>query len=137
LDRTRIFVSFDSGSDSDLLGQLRTQSKKKGAQFEISSQTRPGEISDTWTEESRRDITAVDEVVVICNEHTKESVRTATELKIAQDSGVPYLLLWARRGMMCTKPIGATQLDGMYSWGAETVELQIQDVRRKFEAKNA
>ena len=49
----------------------------------------------------------------------------AAELRIAQEEEKPYLLLWGRREMMCTKPHGARSSDAMYRWTRDTPESQM------------
>jgi len=64
-------------------------------------------------------------VVVICGEHTNASPNVAAELRVAQEEGKPYLLVWGRRERMCTKPVGAKPTDSMYSWTREILENQM------------
>jgi len=62
---------------------------------------------------------------VICGEHTEESMSVSAELRIAQDEQKPYFLLWGRRASMCTKPVGAKNADGMFSWTWAILRNQI------------
>ena len=62
---------------------------------------------------------------MICGEHTNDSARVAAELRMAQEEGKPYMLLWGRRERMCTKPSGARPSDAMYSWTPDVLENQI------------
>ena len=78
----------------------------------------------------RNRIRAADEVVLICGEHTSDSPRMAAELRIALEESKPYLLLWGRREMMCTKPIGAKSTDAMYSWTRDVLESQMSATLR-------
>ena len=73
-------------------------------------------------------------MIVICSEHTGSSTRVSAELLIAQEEGIPYFLLWGRREIMCTKPIGAKPSEGMYSWTRQVLRDQISVVHRKAEA---
>ncbi len=125
MTRIRIFVSFDGDHDVDLHDRLRADSMRRGSAFEFSAHSQGGTISDTWTTTSRNRIRAADEVVVICGEHTNASPRVAAELRIAREEGKPYLLLWGRRELMCTKPEGAKPTDAMYSWTRDILENQI------------
>jgi hypothetical protein len=82
-------------------------------------------MTEAWTASSRTQIRAAEEVVVICGEHTNASPRVAAELRIVQEEGKPYLLLWGRRELMCTKPNGAKPTDAMYSWSPDILESQM------------
>jgi len=121
----RIFVSFDGDHDADLHDRLHTQSKQPGSSFELAACSRGEAMSDAWASSSRSRIRDVDELVVICGEHTHESLRVSAELRIAQEESKPYMLLWGRREQMCTKPDGARPGDAMYSWNREILEHQL------------
>jgi hypothetical protein len=126
----RIFMSFDLDHDRDLHDRLLEQSRSRSA-FAIADRSEGGAITDRWTERVRGRIAASDEVVVICGEHTDESSRVSAELKIAQEEGKPYVLLWGRRERMCKKPKSARADDGMYSWTTEILQQQITSVLRR------
>jgi len=121
----RIFVSFDGDHDADLHDLLHAQSVRHGSAFEFSARSQGGAMTEAWTASSRTRIRDADEVVVICGEHTNASPRVAAELRIAQEEGKPYLLLWGRRELMCTKPVGAKPADAMYSWTRDILESQM------------
>ncbi len=130
MTRTRVFVSFDRENDADLLALLRSQAKQPGSSFEILPGAPGGSADEVSEERARTEIQAADEVVVICGEHTHESKRIAVELGIAREESKPYLLLWGRREKMCTKPVGSTNADAMYSWTREILESQISMILR-------
>ncbi len=88
-------------------------------------------MTDGWDERVRRQISGVDEVIVICGEHTASSVRVNAELRIAQEEQKPYFLLWGRRESMCTKPVGSKRDEGMYSWTREILQNQIVTTLRQ------
>ena len=90
-----------------------------------------GAIDATWAERVRGRITAADEVVVICGEHTDAAKRVSAELRIAQEEKKPYVLLWGRRERMCKKPSSARLDDGMYNWSAGILDQQILSVLRR------
>jgi hypothetical protein len=121
----RIFVSFDGDHDGDLRERLEADSVRPGCSFVFSAQSQCGALNDAWNASSRHRIRAVDEVVILCGEHTNASPRVAAELRIAQEEGKPYLLVWGRRDRMCTKPEGAKTTDAMYSWAKDILESQI------------
>lgn len=119
----RIFVSYDIENDADLCDRLLDQSNHGGSGFEIAGVSE--KASDPEGERVRRRIDAADEVIVLCGEHTDESPRASSELKIAQEEEKPYLLLWGRREVMCKRPVSAKPGDVMYSWTEEILRDQI------------
>jgi hypothetical protein len=120
-----IFVSFDLDHDGDLCDLLLEQSGIAGFGFEVSGRSRARRVDDLPGEEVRRQIREADEVIVICGEHTEDSMRVSSELRIAQEEQTPYFLLWGRRESMCTKPISAKRDEGMFSWTSEILQNQI------------
>lgn len=121
----RIFVSFDQEHDSDLYEQLLEESLRSASGFEVSACSEPGRMSGPSQHAMRQRIASADEVVVICGEHTAESERIDTELRIAQEEKKPYFLLWGRREGMCTRPPTARPSDSMYSWTHEILRTQL------------
>lgn len=130
MKRIRIFVSFDREHDTDLGARLETEAKRTGSTFELCGHSHAGGVSEAWTESSRARIRAADGLIVICGEHTDASPHVATELRIAQEEGKPYMLLWGRREAMCKKPEGAKPADAMYSWTRPILESQVDMVVR-------
>ena len=118
MGRIRIFVSFDRDHDGDLEDRLVEESQKAGSGFEIS-----GHSDSAGDDRARRRIGEADEVIVICGEHTEQSIQVSAEIRAAQEQEKPYFLLWGRREFMCTKPLGARAGDHMYSW--TTVQDQV------------
>ena len=84
------------------------------------------ETTDRWEVRVRHRISEVDEVIVICGEHTAASLNVSAEVRIAQEEQTPYFLLWGRREIMCTKPSGSKSADDMYSWTSEILQNQIR-----------
>ena len=82
--------------------------------------------SETWRERVRSHVGSAAQVIVICGEHTEASPRIHTEFQIAVEEDKPYFLLWGRRELMCTKPMGAKPADGMYSWTGQFLDDQIR-----------
>ena len=130
MPRIRIFVSFDADVDADLHDLLHAQSIRPGSAFELSAHSPSGEMTEARTVSSRARIRTADEVVVICGEHTNASPGVAAELRIAQEEEKPYLLLWGRRDLMCTKPDAAKTTDAMYSWTRDVLESQMSATLR-------
>ena len=121
----RVFVSFDERHDIDLSDRFLEQSRRAGSPFEVVSDASSSMRSRGWSEHPRASIRSADEVVVLCGEHTHESLRVSMELEIACEEDKPYVLVWGRRESMCTKPDSARPGDGMYSWTRETLESQL------------
>jgi hypothetical protein len=94
-------------------------------------------LTDLESERVRRRIREADQVIVICGEHTGVSTRVGGEFLIAQQERTPYFLLWGRREIMCTKPIGAKPSDGMYSWTRQILQDQIALTFRKAQSDAA
>lgn len=128
--KVRIFVSYDSDHDEDLLDRLVEQASQATSGFEISGRSTTRCPTDHWDESLRRSIQEADQVVVICGEHTELSGRMGAELRIAQEEDRPYVLLWGRREPMCTKPATARPGDSMYSWTTEILLSQLLMHRR-------
>ena len=120
----RVFVSFDERYDRDLYDLFVEQSSRPGSSFEIVRDASSAMRTKGWSEHPRSSISAADEVIVLCGEHTDESLRVSAELEIAREEEKPYLLVWGRRDVMCTKPDSARPTDGMYSWTRNILEQQ-------------
>jgi len=131
MTRIRIFVSFDERHDKDLYELLCSQSQRATSTFEIVGGSPVASVGFGGEADPRPDIRSADEVIVICGEHTDESLRVSVELSIAQEEDKPYMLLWGRRDQMCTKPSSALTADGMYSWTREVLESQISMTMRR------
>jgi hypothetical protein len=125
MEQVRIFMSFDLAHDRDLRDRLVRESLRVGSGFEISASSESGAMTDAWNERMRRLIGAADEVIIICGEHTQDSMQVGAEIGIAQEAQKPYFLLWGRREVMCTKPMGARSGDSMYSWTPTILHDQV------------
>lgn len=120
MSQVRVFMSFDLDHDQDLKDRLVDESRKPGSAFEISARS-----ESTGSERLRRRIADADEVIVICGRHTEGSAQVSAEIRIAQEERKPYFLLWGRREVMCTRPLGARSGDAMYSWTTSILHDQI------------
>jgi hypothetical protein len=129
----RVFLSFDRDHDSDLYERIVVDSKHAGSGFEIveHSETRGGEP------ELRRRMATTEHLIVLCGEHTDESERMSSELNIARETKLPFLLLWGRRESMCTRPMGATRDNSMYVWSREVVREQLAVALRSSTTRDA
>jgi hypothetical protein len=117
----RVFLSFDVEYDADLGDRLSAQSQRGGSGFHVAARSESGAMTGRWHDGVRRRVRAADEVIVICGEHTADSIRMNAELRIAQEEQKPYLLLWGRRERMCSMPLGLKRTACMYSWSRETL----------------
>lgn len=126
-----VFVSFDLEHDADLYELLLEQSRNTGSGFTVSGRSERPTVANESSEKERRRIRAADQMIIICGEHTASSVRVSVELGISQQEGRPYFLLWGRRDVMCTKPVGAKPAEGMYGWTREILQDQIAYTIRK------
>lgn len=130
----RVFLSFDVDHDADLCELLHEQSRRGGSGFAISAQSEAGAMTDRWGESVRRRIRDADVAIVICGEHTGDSMRMDFELRAAQEQKKPFFLLWGRRDRMCTMPARVTRAGCMYSWTWEILLQQISDTLRNAQA---
>lgn len=137
----RLFVSFDQEHDADLLDRLAAEAAEANAGFEIAARSGSLSVDDPWEEVQRRRIREADLVVVLCGEHMHECRRVDAELRMAQEEGTPYFLLWGRRDGMCKLPGAARKGDGMYSWTADILRdriyVSLRDAREAEDAQVA
>lgn len=126
----RLFVIYDVEHDRDLYERLVSGSGIAGLGLAVSGGSTAFAWTEPWQERARSGIRDSDRVLVVCGEHTGESVGVASEFRIVQEERKPYLLLWGRRERMCTKPSGARPDDGMYVWTRQTLDEQFAMMRR-------
>ena len=135
--KIHVFVSFDIEHDGELYELLLEQSRSPSSGFAVLGGSERSTVTDVGSERVRRRIREADQVIVICGEHTEGSTCVGAELLIAQQERIPYFLLWGRREIMCTKPIGAKPLEGMYNWTRQILQDQIAFTSRKAESDAA
>ena len=123
MNQIQVFISFDVECDGELFEELRTQSSSSG--FAVSGGSERHTAADVWNEKARCRIRDADQVIFICSEHTEASPSMSAEIRIAQQEKTPYFLLWGRREIMCTKPLGAKTAEGMYMWSPQVLQDQI------------
>jgi hypothetical protein len=132
MSKIQVFISFDIEHDGELYQRLVAQSASTG--FGVLGGSEGVSAIEDWSERARRRIREANQVIVICGEHTEASISVSTELRIAQEEGTPYFLLWGRREIMCHKPVGAKPADGMYSWTRQVLQDQILLASRRADA---
>lgn len=127
--KTRVFISFDYDHDIDLKNLLVGQARHPDSPFEITDMSIKEAISKNWKENARRRIKGCDVVAVICGEYTNSASGVSAELKIAQEEGIPYFLLWGRTNEVCIKPVSAKSTDKMYRWTWDNLKSLIGGAR--------
>jgi len=141
MSHVRVFVSFDLDHDAELYDMILAQSGTAGFDFAVLGGSERSGGGDVGGERARSRIREADQMLVLCGEHTEASIRMADELRIAKEEETPYILLWGRRELMCTKPIGAKPAEGMFSWTKEILQDQIgltlRNERTDAQAKSA
>lgn len=125
----KIFISFDYDNDSDLKTLLVGQAKNPDTPFEISDESVKERLTGDWKEKVRTRIKQVDQVIVICGEHTDAATGVNSEVKITQEEKKPYFLLYGRSGKTCKKPKKATSSDKIYKWTWDNLKALIGGAR--------
>ena len=127
----RVYGCFDVRHDGDLLARLARESQNSDSPFEVTAWSAHHAESADWETGFRTTLANVDEVVVLCGEHTDTADEMSAELRIVQELVKPYFLLWGRRGSECTKPTTAKHADSFYAWIWEIVKSQIDIATRR------
>lgn len=123
--KPRVFVSFDYDNDEGLKHLLVGQAKNPDSPFELADWSVKEPIPGDWKADVRTRIRRTDQVIVICGEYTDSTRGVNAELKIAQEEGKPYFLLWGYSGKICKKPKEAYHYDEIYEWKWETLKRLI------------
>ena len=127
--KVRLFISFDFDHDADLRNLLVGQAKNPDTPFEIADWSLKETLSGDWREKVRSRIKRVDQVCVICGEHTNTATGVSAELSMAQDESKQYFLLYGRSSKTCVKPKSAKSSDKMYKWTWENLKQLINGAR--------
>ena len=129
MPKKRVFTSFDFDHDEDLRNLLVGQSKNPDSPFEMADWSVKEPITGDWKEKVRTRIRRCGLVIVICGEHTDTATGVDTELRIAQEEGIPYFLVWGRTGKTCKKPKSAKSGDKVYRWTWDNLKALIGGAR--------
>ena len=127
--KKRVFTSFDFDHDADLKNLLVGQSKNSDTPFELADWSVKEAMSGDWKEKVRTRIKGVDQVIVICGEHTDTATGVSAEIKIAQEEKIPYFLIKGRAEKTCKKPTAAKDSDKTYKWTWDNLKSLIGGAR--------
>ena len=127
--KTRVFTGFDYDHDEDLRNLLVGQAKLTDSPFELSDWSVKEPMTGDWKEKVRKRIRQVDQLLLICGEHTHKATGVAAELSIAKEEKRPYFLLKGRKDKACTKPTSASADDKMYEWTWDNLKKLIGGAR--------
>ena len=152
MNDVHVFVSFDLEHDRELYEMILAQSRTQSSGFLIvgsSNRATAHSLCSEKTlhaireanqlivicEKTLHAIREANQLIVICGEHSESSASMTAELRVAQQEGKPYFLLWGRREIMCTKPAGAKSSEGMYSWTLPNLRVQMDLMTRSDKLK--
>lgn len=125
----RVFTSFDFDHDDDLRNLLVGQAKNPGSPFTLADWSVKEPMTGNWKDKVRTRIRSVDQVIILCGEHTDTAAGVSAELSIAQEEKKPYFLLWGRPEKTCKKPKGAKDSDKIYKWTWDNLKSIIGGAR--------
>ncbi len=114
-EKVPVFISFDYDHDKSLKDLLVGQSKNDKSPFSIADWSVKHESSN-WKADARKRIKRVDQVAVICGQHTHTATGVNAEIKIAREEGTPYFLLAGYSDRSWKKPTAALDSDKVYTW---------------------
>jgi len=121
----RIFISFDYDHDEALRNLLVGQSRHADSPFEMCDWSVKELLPGDWKARVRTKIRSVDQVIVVCGQHTDKASGVNTELTIAREEGKPYFLLCGYADQACTKPSSASPSDKIYRWTWDNLKALI------------
>ena len=129
MTKARVFTSFDFDHDEDVRNLLVGQAKLADSPFELADWSLKEPMAGDWKEKVRRRIRQVDQVLVLCGEHTDAAAGVAIELTIAKEEKRPYFLLRGRKDKACKSPKSASSTDKMYDWTWDNLKRLIGGAR--------
>jgi len=127
--KAKVFTSFDYDHDEDLRNLLVGQSRNSDSPFDIEDWSVKEPITGDWKSKVRGRIKRVDQMIVMCGEHTDTASGVSIELEIAQEEKKPYFLLHGRSKKTCKKPKSAKISDKMYKWTWDNLKALIDGSR--------
>ena len=129
MSNVRVFTSFDADHDEDLRNLLVGQSKNPDSPFEMADWSVKEPMTGDWKRKVRERIKRVDQMIVMCGEHTDTATGVSIELDIARDEGIPYFLLSGRSDRTCKKPETSLTSDKIYNWTWDNLKKLIGGAR--------
>ena len=129
MPKARVFTSFDFDHDEDLRTLLVGQSKNPDSPFELADWSVKEPMTGDWKAKVRTRIKKVDQVIIMCGEHTDIATGVNAELSITQQESKPYFLLWGRSSKTCKKPKSAKSNDTIYKWTWDNLKQLIGGAR--------
>lgn len=123
--KSKVFTSFDYDHDEDLRTMLVGQSKNPDSPFEMADWSVKEPMTGDWKAKVKTRIKKVDQVIVMCGEHTDTATGVSAELSIAQEEEKPYFLLKGRKDKTCKKPKSAKSSDKVYDWTWDNLKILI------------
>lgn len=127
--KKRVFTGFDFDHDEDLRNLLVGQSRNPDSPFEMADWSVKEPMTGDWKEQIRKRIKSVDQVIIICGQHTDSATGVSHELSVAKEERKPYFLLYGRAGKTCKKPKSATHYDTIYDWTYENLKKLLGGAR--------
>jgi hypothetical protein len=85
----RVFTAFDYDHDESLRNLLMGQAKHTDTPFEMHDWSVKEPFTGDWKAKVRSRIRSVDQVIVLCGEHTHMATGVDVELAIAKEEGKP------------------------------------------------
>jgi hypothetical protein len=104
------------------------QSRLEDSPFELADWSIKEPQTGDWKEKARKRIKAVDQVAVICGQHTDEATGVSAEIRLAREEGKPYFLLKGYKDKTCVRPLAAPS-DKLYNWTWPNVKALIAGAR--------
>ena len=129
MTKKRVFTGFDYDHDEDLRNLLVGQSQKSDSPFDLADWSVKEPMTGDWKEKVRTRIRRVDQVLIMCGEHTDTASGVSAELSIAQEEKKPYFLLRGRSNKTCKKPKSAKSTDKLYTWTWDNLKQLIGGAR--------
>jgi hypothetical protein len=121
----RVFTAFDYDHDESLRNLLMGQAKHPDTPFDMHDWSVKEPFTGDWKAKVRTRIRGVDQVIVLCGEHTDTATGVNAELTIAREEGKPYFLLWGYSDKTCVKPASAVTGDKIYKWTWDNLKALI------------
>lgn len=129
MTKKRVFTSFDFDHDEDIRNLLVGQSRNSDSPFEMSDWSVKEPMTGDWKSKVRTRIKKCNLIIVLCGQYTDKATGVSAEVKIAQEEGIPYFLLWGRSSKTCKKPSATKSTDKIYKWTWDNLKALIGGAR--------